>query len=258
MVNDVLEHFNLFLLMAARTSGFILAAPILSSAYWPNLAKVALALALASFAVPSVHASVPDIATQPGAFVVDFALEAVVGVVLGFVATWIFNTMNIAGQLVDLQIGMAVADLAMPGFGQQAGVFSSVYNVWFSLLFIGMGGLGGLSSAVLESFRLIPIADWHLPTDWIALCAQTMGTVMLMGVDVALPVFASLFLCDVTFALLARAVPQMNAFVVELPAKLFVGLASFAVALPVTVGLFRQLLNLVFLNLQSVMRLVGG
>ncbi|WP_206885453.1 flagellar biosynthetic protein FliR [Alicyclobacillus mali (ex Roth et al. 2021)] len=258
MGNDVLAHFNLYLLMAARTSGFILAAPILSSVYWPNFAKVALALALAAFAVPSVHATVPDLSNEPGAFLVDFALEAVVGVLLGFVATWIFNTINIAGQLVDLQIGMAVADLAMPGFAQQAGVFTSVYSVWFSLLFIGMGGLGGLASAVMESFRLIPIADWHLPTDWMALCAQTMATVMLMGVDVALPVFASLFLCDVTFALLSRAVPQMNAFVVELPAKLFVGLASFAVAMPITVALFRQLFNVMFLDLQSVMRLVGG
>ncbi|SIS90390.1 flagellar biosynthetic protein FliR [Alicyclobacillus vulcanalis] len=258
MVNDVLSHFNLFLLMAARTSGFVLAAPIFSSVYWPNAAKVALAMALAAFAVPSMHAPVPDLVAQPGAFVVDFALEAVIGVVLGFVATWVFNTMNIAGQLVDLQIGMAVAELAMPGFSGAAGVFSNVYNVWFSILFIGMGGLEGLSVAVLESFRLIPIADWHLPSNWLVICAQTMDTVMLMAVDVALPVFASLFLCDVTFALLARAVPQMNAFVVELPAKLFVGLASFAVAMPVTVGLFRQLMNLVFLNMQTVMRLVGG
>ncbi|WP_206830784.1 flagellar biosynthetic protein FliR [Alicyclobacillus fructus] len=257
-MNDVLQHFNLFLLMAARASGMILAGPLWSSAYWPNVAKVALALALAAFAVPVVHTQVPDIASDPARFVVDFALEAIVGVLLGFVATWIFNAIHIAGQLVDLQIGMAVADLSMPGLAEQAGVFSNVYNVWFSLLFIGMGGLEGLSSALLESFRLVPVADWHLPTDWIALCTQTMSTVMIMGIDVALPVFASLLLCDVTFALLARAVPQMNAFVVELPAKVFIGLASFAVALPVTVSLFRQLWTVVFLSLQSVMRVVGG
>ncbi|GMA59022.1 hypothetical protein GCM10025858_35250 [Alicyclobacillus sacchari] len=50
----------------------------------------------------------------------------------------------------------------------------------------------------------------------------------------------------------------MNVFVVGLPVKLFAGLAMFAVVMPGTVYLFNQVFMLLFREMQSFMRVLGG
>ena len=45
-----------------------------------------------------------------------------------------------------------------------------------------------------------------------------------IGLEIAAPVLVALVITDAAFGLVARAVPQMNVFVVGMPAKILVGL----------------------------------
>jgi len=49
-------------------------------------------------------------------------------------------------------------------------------------------------------------------------------------------VLIALGLVDVALALVARAVPQMNVFIVGLPAKILVGFGAIAASLPFVAG----------------------
>lgn len=257
-MNYVLEHFNLFLLVSLRTIAFIAASPLMSMNVWPRLAKISLAFGLAYIAAPSIDTSVPDILTNPGQFVVDGVMEAIIGLMLGFIATLVFSAISIAGQAVDIQIGFSMAQLVAPGSTTQMGIMGNVYNLLFTLYFLGMGGLDGLMLAVLQSFTIVHIGAFQLPSDWPGFLLKLMGLVMSMGVELAAPLLAALFLSDVTFAFLSRAVPQMNVFVVGLPVKLFAGLAMFAIVMPGTVYLFNQIFSFVFRELQVVLQAIGG
>ncbi|TDY50493.1 flagellar biosynthetic protein FliR [Alicyclobacillus sacchari] len=254
----ILQHFDLFVLISLRTVAFIAASPLTSIRAWPTWAKIGLAFSLSYVAVPNVPGNVPDVMQNPGAFVLDGTLEAFVGLLLGFLATWIFSAISIAGQLIDMQIGFSMASLLAPGSGVQAGLIGNLYNLLFTLYFVGMGGLDGMMLTILQSFATIPVDHAHLPGNWPGMLLQLMGLVMALGVEIALPVLAALFLSDVTFAFLSRAVPQMNVFVVGLPVKLFAGLAMFAVVMPGTVYLFNQVFMLLFREMQSFMRVLGG
>jgi flagellar biosynthetic protein FliR len=46
----------------------------------------------------------------------------------------------------------------------------------------------------------------------------------------------ALLLTDIAFALVSRAVPQMNVFAVGLPAKVLIGFATVAASLPFVAG----------------------
>ncbi|GLG00576.1 flagellar biosynthetic protein FliR [Alicyclobacillus hesperidum subsp. aegles] len=257
-MSAILQHFDLFVLISLRTVAFIVASPLTSIRAWPTWAKIALAFSLSYVAVPSVSGSVPDVMQNPGMFVVDGILEAFVGLLLGFLATWIFSAISIAGQLIDIQIGFSMATLLAPGSGVQSGLIGNFYNLLFTLYFVGLGGLDGLMLTILQSFHAIPVDHAHLPANWPAILLQLMGMVMALGVEIALPVLAALFLSDVTFAFLSRAVPQMNVFVVGLPVKLFAGLAMFAIVMPGTVYLFNQVFMFLFREMQSFMQVLGG
>lgn len=81
---------------------------------------------------------------------------------------------------------------------------------------------------------------------------------MAVALEVAAPLFAALLLTDITFALLSRAVPQMNVFVVGLPVKLLVGLAVMAAAMPGLVYLFGRVFSWLFSELDTTLQWLGG
>ena len=49
-----------------------------------------------------------------------------------------------------------------------------------------------------------------------------------LGVRLSLPLMAGLVLADIAMGIIARAVPQINVFMLEFPAKILLGLLLFA------------------------------
>ncbi|WAH35391.1 flagellar biosynthetic protein FliR [Alicyclobacillus dauci] len=257
-MNYMLEHFNLFVLVSLRIVAFVAASPLISMNIWPTWAKIGFAFGLAYVVAPNISSPVPDVTTDPGQFIVTGVLEAVVGLILGFITTLIFSAISFAGQAVDIQIGFSMAQMVAPGSTIPTGILGTFYNMLFSLYFLGMGGLDGMMMAILQSYSFIHIGQMHLPTDFPAMLLHLTGLVMSMGVELATPLLASLFLSDVTFAFMSRAVPQMNVFVVGLPVKLFAGLAMFALVMPGVIYVFNRIFLFLFSQLQVVLQAMGG
>lgn len=225
---------------------------------WPSWAKIALAFGVSYVVVPMISAPVPDIFRSPGEFVVDATIEAVIGLLLGFIASLIFSAIAIAGQIADIQIGFGLSQVLSPGQTVPMGIFGNFYNMLFSLYFIGMGGLDGLMLSVLHSFQVIPVWTLHFPAHWPSILLKLTGMVMGLGVELAAPLLVALFLSDITFAFLSRAVPQMNVFVVGLPVKVFVGLSVFAMMMPGVIYVFNRLFMFLFQQMQSMLQVIGG
>jgi flagellar biosynthetic protein FliR len=53
-----------------------------------------------------------------------------------------------------------------------------------------------------------------------------------LGFRLALPAAGVLFIVDIAFGLIARFVPQVNVFIVGIPAKIIIGLATVVLLLP--------------------------
>ena len=70
------------------------------------------------------------------------------------------------------------------------------------------------------------------PAHLAALATSGLGDIFVIGLEIAAPVVIALALTDIAFALVSRAVPQMNVFQVGLPAKVLVGFATVAASLP--------------------------
>lgn len=257
-MNLILTHFNVFLLVTLRVVGFIVASPLISLNVWPNWAKIGLAFGVSYMVAPSILSPVPNIISEPGQFVVIGLMEAVIGLALGFIATMVFSVISIAGQAVDLQSGMSVASLLVPGSMNSSGLFGSLYNLLFTLYFLGMGGLDGLMLSILQSFRIIPVGHFHMPSQFPSMLLQLLGLVMTMAIELAAPLLVALFLSDVTFAFLSRAVPQMNVFVVGMPVKIFVALSMFAIVMPGTMYVFHLLFTFLFEQMQVILQSMGG
>lgn len=61
-----------------------------------------------------------------------------------------------------------------------------------------------------------------------------------LGVKLSLPLITGLLLADIALGIVARAVPQINIFVVGFPAKIIIGISLFVFVLPAYVALLAQ------------------
>ena len=258
MLQNALSHYPLYLLVLLRVVAFIAVSPVFSIKAWPTWAKLGIAAFVAVYTMPEVHGTVPDPFSDPGNYIVAALRETVVGMLLGFIGTMVFTALSFTGHIVDLQIGFSSAVLFDPEGGHSTGLTSSFLSILFTLYFLGLNGLDGLLLAIMHSYHTIPVNAWTIPASIGAFLSHLLTTVMIMGIQVGAPLWVALLLTDVTFALLSRAVPQMNVFVVGQPAKLLVGLSVFAAVIPGIVYLFGSLFQMVFQQLDLVEHWLGG
>ena len=81
------------------------------------------------------------------------------------------------------------------------------------------------------------------------------GTMFVVTIQVGAPILGAMFLTDAALGFVARAVPQMNVFLVGIPAKIAIGI----VLLVVTAPLFARLVNWHFSHLEGkLLSLLGG
>jgi flagellar biosynthetic protein FliR len=95
------------------------------------------------------------------------------------------------------------------------------------------GGDRLMIEGLARSYAVVPLGTMPQPGRLAGLATTELTQVALVAVELAAPVVVALVVADASFGLVARAVPQMNVFVVALPAKIILTFAIVAASLPV-------------------------
>jgi flagellar biosynthetic protein FliR len=215
----------LFLVMI-RCTGLVFAAPIFGHHALPTLVKFGLAAALAIALAPGAGAtagSMPVILAAP--------LELVIGLSIGFILTMGFEAVEVAGRVISLQLGLSLGAVFSPTTESSSTALDPFFSVLAGLVFLAMNLHLAMVKTLANSFVVYPVGGgW--PADIAAMGAQTVALALELGVRVALPIALVLLLVELAVALLARAIPQINVFILGLPLKMLVGIAVLAMAIP--------------------------
>ncbi|HHO77246.1 MAG TPA: flagellar biosynthetic protein FliR [Deltaproteobacteria bacterium] len=150
--------------------------------------------------------------------------ELLIGLCLGLSVNVITAGSQIAGQIIGFQIGFAIANVVDPMTGEDAPITSNILYVTTFLLFLSLGGHHMLIKALMESFYVIPI-EASLPRQGYLVAAMSYSAKMfIIAMKMAAPVIGVLLLMNISFGLVARAIPQMNVFIMSFPLTISVGL----------------------------------
>ena len=155
------------------------------------------------------------------------------GIIMGFCILLFFQVYYFVGQLLGVQGGLGMSMIYDPANGAQVPLLGRFFYLGFSVIFLVSGGLHWFIQAVVESFSYIPIGAAVFDGNMLYAVVEGISLFFLLSIKIASPVLAVLFTIDCGLGILARAVPQMNMFVVGLPIKLLVLLLM----LTVTIGL---------------------
>lgn len=226
------SQLGFFLLIFVRISGIFIMAPIFGSRNITGRIKACLALLITYIIFPLVFndtAVIPD-HFLPYLFLV--AGELLVGLILGFVSSLIFSAIQMAGQLLDMQIGFGIINMIDPLSGQQAPLIGNFKYILALFTFLATNGHHVLLSALFASFKLIPVSGVVVNGAIAEFIVDMIGSMFVLALKISLPIIVSLLLTDMALGILARTMPQMNIFVVGVPGKIIIGIFVLSMALP--------------------------
>jgi flagellar biosynthetic protein FliR len=230
-----------FLLVLARVGGIFTTAPIFGNVNVTPMVRVAVALALAFVFMPM--ARITSVPTELLPFVAAVIKEAIVGLAMGFLASLMFAAIQMAGAYVDLQVGFGFAQIVDPMTRESHAVLSQFQNFAATLLFLALNGHHLMISGLADSFGILPLGAMAIKGGAVSGLVTAFAGIFLAALKIGAPVVGAIFLTDVALGILARTVPQLNVFVVGLPAKMAVALLAVIAVLPMAFAVMAHLFS---------------
>jgi flagellar biosynthetic protein FliR len=222
---------GVFLLVLARTSAWVMAAPVFSTKGIASLGRLALAIALSLFLAPLAvgHATVPD--TEIG-FALVAGGQILVGLALGWATGLLMHAFEVAGSAIDTASGFSVGALLDPMSGVQSSTFSRFTNLLFVTLFFASNAHHVVLEGFTRSFQAVPADKFPaINGDALLGLGHAVTGLILAAIEIGAPVLGALFLTEVALAVAARFAPQANVFMIGLPLKVLVTLLAMGTAL---------------------------
>jgi flagellar biosynthesis protein FliR len=181
-------------------------------------------------------------------FVGMIAKEVFVGFTLGFVASLVFEAVQVAGRLADLQRGSSMGELFAPQLQEKVSELGQFKLQLAIVIFLTTGAHRFFISALVRSFLFIPVLKFpHIENGWTP-AAQFLtlmtGSVLSIGVQLAVPIIITLLLTDLFFGFINRVAPQVNVFFLSMPVKMWIGIFVLAVMMPYLIERFRDYFDL--------------
>lgn len=232
ILSAILGQTSFFLLIFARISGIFTLAPIFGNRAIPVYAKAGLALLLSYILLPLLFDPAVALPQALLPYVALVAGEFLIGLMFGFVSSLIIQAIHMAGHILDMQIGFGIVNIFDPQFGQPIPLLGNFKYILALLVFLAINGHHILLGALFASFRLIPVTGAAFPPSLALFILDIVSQIFLIAFKIALPVLVALLLAEVAMGILARTMPQMNIFVIGIPAKIIIGIFVLAAALP--------------------------
>jgi flagellar biosynthetic protein FliR len=225
------DHLGFFLLILARVSGIFTTAPVFGSRNIPVIAKIGLSFVITYLLTPVITRP-PAIPEQFYPYIFTVIGEFVIGLTVGFAASLVFSAVQMAGQLLDMQIGFGIVNIFDPQLGQQVPLIGNFKYLLAIIVFLSINGHHVLLTALTASFNLIPLTGLIYTKALTSVIIDMVSGIFIIAFKISLPVLAAVFLTDIALGILARTMPQMNIFVVGVPGKIIVGIFVLSLALP--------------------------
>ncbi|MBQ9365474.1 MAG: flagellar type III secretion system protein FliR [Schwartzia sp.] len=249
------NHAAVFLLTLTRISGLFMMSPFFGSINIPINFRAATAFAITLVVFPVVDSRIV-IEAPPTVIAFAFVVlkELFIGWLIGFVAYISFAVINMAGKVMDMQVGFSIVNVVDPTSGQQIPLIGSfLYNLGL-IVFLVTNGHHMLIAALVGSFESIPLLSLSPGVEIVGIIARFTTGIFTTGLQIALPVTFAIFMTNVALGMLARTMPQLNIFVVGVPMHLMIGLFVLGVVLAFYVLFLDVVFNGMYGNISIILR----
>ena len=221
-----------FLLVLTRVTGAFTFVPLPGMNGMLAPARVGLALGF-TMALWSRWPLLANMHPAPGVLAAWVAAEAAVGIAIGVAVAVVVEAFTLAAQILGLPAGYGYAQTVDPSTQADSGILVVLAQLVAGMLFFAMGLDREMLRLFAQSLDRVPAGAYVFTPASAMPIIQLGGTLIAMGVRLALPVVALLVMVDVAMALMGRLNAQLQLLSLSFPAKMLVALLILAWIAPV-------------------------
>ena len=240
----------------ARLLGLIATAPPMNNRVIPPRVRLVIGLGFALAVVPALPPMPPVPADSFHALGL-LAHQALIGIAIGFLMRLFLAAVDVAGEMIGLQMGLSFAVFFNPQTGGQTSVVAEFLGLLTLLVFLALDGHLMMVLILVKSFEWLPVGMPTAREGWL-LIVRYAAVMFSLGVMLALPLIATLLITNIALGILTRSAPQLNLFAVGFPVTLSVGFIVLLVCLSLVAPMLHNLFELGFNALDELMRTLAG
>lgn len=250
------QNVEFFTLALVRVSTLVFLLPFLSTgSVVPITAKIGLSFFLSLIAFPQLPAAGVVIQNSPIFFFMLVIEQVMVGVVIGFTATYLFHFVVIGGHFIARDIGISMGSVSDPIQDETADEFSVLLLLIFSIVFLAKGFHHYFIQVILDSFQFIPIGrfSWDFGPI-IKVLGLLSAASFVMGIKLAGPIMITMFATSLGMGLMSRIMPAMNVWIIAVPIKVVVAVVILWETFPLMTLLFDSNFQQVLEGISVILR----
>jgi flagellar biosynthetic protein FliR len=251
-----LDFYN-WMLVFVRVGAFLMALPFFSAVNFPVMLRIALA-ALSAMLIAPLLPAFPLGQLDMFSLIGLLFREVSIGLLLGFIGRIIFFAADIAGMVIAQELGLNMAAIFDPSTRQQEQVPGLVLFLLATVTMLTLDLHHGMLLGFAKTFEVLPIGGGHLSRTLFETVVGRTAHIFSVALQIAAPVMAVSFVITLFFAVMSRAVPQMNVFAESFGVKIAGGLVVFGFTLQIAAQYVANHLHKLPDDLMSIGQMLNG
>ena len=232
---DIVIAFAVF----TRVGAMMMTAPAFGDFSLSPRIRLVAALAVSAAMVPAAMGFYAD---WENGGVVSLAIllfgEVATGVFLGLTARIFMSALNVAGQIIALQMGLSLAQIFDPTQDLQGAIIGGFLAVLGTTLVFATDAHHLLLMAVVDSYALFIPGSLPAVGDLGEFAITTLSQSFALGTRLAAPFIVFGLVFFVGAGLLNRLMPQAQIFFISMPANLLFGFLLLALTISLMMTVF--------------------
>jgi flagellar biosynthetic protein FliR len=226
---DIQSILGAVLVIGARLTGLMLFAPFFGSVAIPARVKALLVIAMTALLYPVLSGKLPSL--EVSQWPMMFLGELVIGAAIGIAMNIVFDGVQMAGQVLSVQMGYSLVNIMDPQTQVQSTVMATFHQTIALLIFLRLNVELLILQGIIRSFDYLPPASGHIRGAFVAAILHACGSVFVIGIQIAAPVMCATFVADIALGLLGKASPQLPVMLLGPAVKSILGLMILFFAL---------------------------
>jgi flagellar biosynthetic protein FliR len=238
---SLLQIIGELLTIGMRLTGLMLFAPFFGSSAIPARVKAVLVTAMTALIFPLVSPRLPMVSISQWPMMA-FG-ELIIGIALGIATNIVFDGVQMAGQVLSVQMGYSLINILDPQTMVESTVVATFHQMIVLLIFLRLNVHLWIMGALARSFDYLPPATGHFTGAFVTALLNAGASVFTIGVQIAAPVLCATLFADIALGLLGKASPQLPLILLGPAVKSVLGILVLISAIRYWPSLFETLFN---------------
>lgn len=251
-----LDVYN-WLMVFLRVGAFLTVLPFFSAVNFPRASRAALTALIALLVAPTIpHFPMDNLSMA--SLVGVMMQEVSIGLLLGFVSRMVFYAADLAGNFIATEMGLNLGAILDPMSGTSSPVPGTILFFLAAVVMLTLDLHHWVLVGFQRTYSVLPVGGAHLNGILFSEVLRHTSRIFVVALQIAAPVLAVSFVIMLVFAVLSRAVPQANVFILSFSFRIVGCLAVFGFTLQLTAQHVLNYLNRLPDDLLTVAQMMGA